>query len=248
MSEIKAVKDYQIVLFGLIIALGAIFSTNIFTKGVIKYQKLQNQTITTTGSASEKVTSDFATLSFSYKVSAPTLKSGYASMNANKEKIKNFLINSGIKEEEIEFAQISNYPVNKKVGNYTTNEIDFYRLDGNVSISSKDINLLTTVSKKVDSLINEDVEIGYSNVQYFVSNLDDIKIKMVGEATKNAKERAESMVKSTGDKIGSLNSAKTGVFQIVPVNSTDVSDYGINDTTSIEKKVVAVVNATFTVK
>ena len=39
-----------------------------------------------------------------------------------------------------------------------------------------------------------------------------------------------------------------GVLQIEPVNSTEVSDYGINDTTSIEKKVVAVVNATFTVK
>ena len=71
---------------------------------------------------------------------------------------------------------------------------------------------------------------------------------MVGEATKNAKERAQSMVKSTGDKIGSLNSAKTGVFQIVPKESTDVSDYGINDTSSIQKKVVAVVSATFTVK
>lgn len=45
-----------------------------------------------------------------------------------------------------------------------------------------------------------------------------------------------------------MNSAKMGVFQIVPENSTEVSDYGINDTRSIEKKVIAVVNATFTVK
>ncbi len=39
-----------------------------------------------------------------------------------------------------------------------------------------------------------------------------------------------------------------GVFQIVPVNSTDVSDYGINDTSSIEKKVISTVNVTFNVK
>ena len=36
MGEIKAIKDYQIVVFGVIIALGAIFSTAIFTKSVIK--------------------------------------------------------------------------------------------------------------------------------------------------------------------------------------------------------------------
>ena len=56
------------------------------------------------------------------------------------------------------------------------------------------------------------------------------------------------MLKNTNGHIGVMNSAKMGVFQIVPVNSTDVSDYGINDTQSIEKKVIAVVNATFTIK
>ena len=36
-----------------------------------------------------------------------------------------------------------------------------------------------------------------------------------------------------------------GVFQITPRNSTDVSDYGINDTSSREKDVTAVVTVTF---
>ena len=71
---------------------------------------------------------------------------------------------------------------------------------------------------------------------------------MVGEASKNAKLRAESMVAGTNGKIGVMNSARMGVFQIVPVDSTEVNDYGINDTSSIEKKVVATVTATFTVR
>ena len=66
MGEIKAIKDYQIVVFGVIIALGAIFSTAIFTKSVIKYQKMQNQTISTTGSASKSVKADFATITINY--------------------------------------------------------------------------------------------------------------------------------------------------------------------------------------
>ena len=38
-----------------------------------------------------------------------------------------------------------------------------------------------------------------------------------------------------------------GVYQIVPRNSTEVSDYGINDTGSREKEVVSVVTVTFAV-
>ncbi|MDD4879214.1 MAG: SIMPL domain-containing protein, partial [Candidatus Omnitrophica bacterium] len=42
-------------------------------------------------------------------------------------------------------------------------------------------------------------------------------------------------------------SADMGVFQITPVNSTEVSDWGSNDTSSLEKKVFAVVHADFAI-
>ena len=248
MVEIKAIKDYQIVFVGIIIALVAIFSTAIFTKSIIKYQKLQNQTISTTGSASKSVKSDFATITINYRLNSPTIKDGYQKMTADAQKIKEFLVKKGIDEKDIKVGQISNYEVNKRVGNYTTNEVDFYKFNSYVKASSKNVDLITDISNSTVELVNMNIETGYNNVEYLVSNLDDIKIEMVGKATQNAKQRAESMVKSTGDKIGSLNSAKMGVFQIVPANSTEVTDYGINDTTSPEKNVIAVVNATFTVK
>jgi hypothetical protein len=70
---------------------------------------------------------------------------------------------------------------------------------------------------------------------------------MLSEATENAKKRAESMAKASGNKIGSIRSARMGVFQITPVNSYDVSDWGMNDTSSLEKKVNAVVNVEFAI-
>ncbi|HOG24446.1 MAG TPA: SIMPL domain-containing protein, partial [Candidatus Omnitrophota bacterium] len=45
-----------------------------------------------------------------------------------------------------------------------------------------------------------------------------------------------------------MRSARMGVFQITPVNSTSVSDWGENDTSSVEKKVTAVVNASFSIE
>ena len=56
------------------------------------------------------------------------------------------------------------------------------------------------------------------------------------------------MLKSTNNRVGKIESVRMGVFQITPVDSTDVSDMGINDTSTIEKKITAVSNVTFKVK
>jgi hypothetical protein len=71
---------------------------------------------------------------------------------------------------------------------------------------------------------------------------------MLAKASENAKQRAENMVRAAGNKVGLMRSAKMGVFQITPVTSTDVSDYGENDTTSLDKKVTAVVSAAFAIE
>jgi uncharacterized protein len=56
------------------------------------------------------------------------------------------------------------------------------------------------------------------------------------------------MAQSTGNSIGGVRSAQMGVFQITSKNSTEVSDYGISDTSSKNKLVTAVVNASFSLK
>ena len=71
---------------------------------------------------------------------------------------------------------------------------------------------------------------------------------MLAKATEDAKQRATSMANSTGNKIGFMRSAKMGVFQITSVTSTDVSDYGENDTSSLDKKVMAVLTASFAIE
>ncbi len=242
------IKDYQVFLLGVMIALGSIASTYILSKAIINFQKLQNQTIRVTGSASQNVTSDKASLTVRFSVQNPTLKGAYSKLNEDRMIIKKFI--EGQKFTDIEFSVIDSYPQYKKFpGSYnTTNEVDYYNASQSVKVKSSDIKGLTELSKNINELVNKDIDIHADTVQYFVSNLDDVKIKAAEEAAKNAKVRAQSLVKGTNGKIGVMTSAKLGVFQIVPIDSTEINDYGINDTSSIEKKVVATVSATFTVK
>ena len=242
-------KDYQVVVLGIIISLGCVFSTYILSKAVVDFQKIQTQTIRVTGSASQQVVSDSASWTINFRTRKPTLKEGYAKLNSDAKLINKFLTDNGFEDKDISFGSINNYENYGRLPNGNmSNNIESYTVYQSVTVKSNDIEKITKISKNVDELVNQNINLNADSVRYFVSNLDDIKIKMVGEATKNAKQRAESMVSGTNGKIGTMNSAKMGVFQIVPINSTDVSDYGINDTSSIEKKVVATVNATFNVK
>ena len=249
MKDIKEIKDYQIILLGIIIAIGAVISTFVLSHAVVSYQKLQNQTLTVTGSASQEIKSDIAVWKAYYEVRSKDLKSGYAKINADKNTVKEFLTANGMKEEDIKFTPVSSYPVFKKLSNgYDSNEVDGYRLSQNVEVSSKDVETVTKISQDVVQLVNKNVELTSNMVEYFVSNLDELKIEMLALATKDAKQRAQSMAKSTGSHIGPMNSAKMGVFQIVAKDSTDVSDYGIYNTNAKDKKINAVVNVTFTIK
>ncbi len=244
------IKDYQVVLLGLLIALGSVLSTCILSKAVVDFQKLQNQTIRVTGSASKNVTSDKASLTVRFSVKNPTLKGAYSQMEKDSAKIKDFFISNGVDVKSIEFSVIDSYPQYKKFpGSYnTTNEVEYYVANQSATVKMNDIEKLTEISKKVNILVNQDIDLHSDPVQYYVSNLDEIKVETAEAAAKNAKIRAQSIVAGTNGKIGVMTSAKLGVFQIVPVDSTEINDYGINDTSSVNKKVVATVSATFTVK
>ena len=50
---------------------------------------------------------------------------------------------------------------------------------------------------------------------------------------------------ATDTKLGKLRGVDVSPFQITPPNSTQVSDYGAYDTTTLKKQVEAVVNVTF---
>ena len=155
----------------------------------------------------------------------------------------------GINEEDMVFSSIDTNPIYEV--NYNgqyTNNIIAYRLYQRVQVSSADVDKLSRIAREATELINEGIEFQSFPPQYYYSKIADLKVSMLGEATKDAKNRAEQISQNTGSSIGALKSAKMGVFQITPLYSTEVSDYGINDTSSLEKEITAVVTCTFEIK
>ena len=64
---------------------------------------------------------------------------------------------------------------------------------------------------------------------------------LLEQAADNARLRAERLARSSGNRVANIISASQGIFQITQPNSTETASWGMYDTSTIEKKVRAVV-------
>ena len=96
-------------------------------------------------------------------------------------------------------------------------------------------------------MLERGVDVSPSPIQYLSTELTKAKLAALAAATEEARHRAEILIHGLGGKLGRMRSSSQGVFQVTPRDSTEVSDYGISDTSSREKDVNAVVSATFDV-
>lgn len=144
---------------------------------------------------------------------------------------------------------ISGYPSYKYTPNgMSTNEIAYYNLTQMIHIKSNDVNMIKETALDIASLMEKGIDVDVIRTSYSYSKLPELKVELLKSATEDARERAQAMLKSTNNNVGKIQSVRMGVFQITPVDSTDVSDMGINDTSTIDKKITAVSNVTFQIK
>ena len=64
----------------------------------------------------------------------------------------------------------------------------------------------------------------------------------------DARLRGQEIAEGSGKKIGVIKSANLGVVQVLPVYSTEISNWGTYDTSTIEKEVMIPVTVIFTLK
>jgi hypothetical protein len=232
---------------GVALALGLIISSIIFGWFFSKTRRAE-EAITVTGSAKKRITSDLVVWSAGVSAQAPALTDAYRQLSDSVPKIKQYLLSKGIPEEQMTVSSISTTQQKGRdnEGNETA-EIVGYSLQQQIEVRSNDVQKIAQIAREATELINQGILIDSRAPQYYYTAIGDLKIEMLGEAAKDAKERAERIAASTGSSIGSVRSARMGVLQITAADSTEVSDYGVYDTSTIEKDMTAVVNISFAV-
>jgi hypothetical protein len=245
----KILRNSQIIILGICIAVATIVSSVILSGGFLKVMKFTREQINVTGSATKEIRSDYIIWTGEFTRREADLKTAYKLLEEDLDRVKKYLAAKGVNEKEIAVSQAVTTTVYKKneKGN-DTNDIQGYSLSQYVEVRSGDVDKIIGVSRESTELIDQGIQFNSSLPEYFYTKLDELKIEMLAKATANAKQRAESMARATGNRVGLMRSARMGVFQITPITSTDVSDYGVNDTTSLDKKVMAVVTVSFAIE
>ncbi len=124
-------------------------------------------------------------------------------------------------------------------------EITGYTFQQRITVTSRDIDPIEQLSIDTKALLDQGVSVEFSNLEYFSTELGDIKKSLLAEATKDARERAEKIVSLSGRKLGKMTSARSGIFQITEPYSTEVSDYGMYSTGTRKKSIKVTVSAVF---
>jgi len=222
-----------------------------------KNRNLKQDTISVTGLGSKDFTSDEISWSGSFDASAMDAKEAYNLISQDKEKVKAFFYSKGFKAGEFAFGGVN---FSRSYRTVTTKEADgaeksedifdgykatqsvFFRAKKNPVLMKK----IESVIDKTAELINSGVQFEPSSAQYTYSDLSSLKHSLIEQGSKDARERAEKIVKSADGDLGKLKDASMGVFQITAKGSTDEDSYGGNfDTSSKEKSARITVRLTY---
>lgn len=201
-------------------------------------------TITVTGSAKRRIVSDYVVWTASVTAQRPTAAAAAAQLAAWAARVRAWMLANGARPGELAVQPVSTETVVDSDSG--SGAVVGYRLTRTFEVRSARVSEVAGLAERSAALLAGGVPLAANPVQYVYTRLPDLRPQLLAEAIRDARNRARVLVDATGGTLGKVRGVNVGVFQVTSPNSTDVSDYGVYDTSTRRKDVTAVVNATFT--
>lgn len=240
--RIRAVPELFLGLLSLAVA--AVWIGHIFAS-TIHDAKHAHDTITITGSARKPIGSDLVQWELQVKGEAATEVAAASEARAAGISLVAFLRKAGIARGDISPEVVQSDIVTTRIDKKHTRTTHI--VSQGYSVSSRQIEVVAAAATRLGTLLEQGIDVSAQPLAYISTNLQAAKLDALAAATAEARRRAEILVKGLGGHLGRMRASSLGVYQITPRNSTEISDYGVNDTSSRLKDVTAVVSATFAV-
>ena len=233
-------KQYiNAIIFGIAIVTSSIFIGKAYTDRA----KVDGE-IQVTGIGKADFSSDLIVWEGSFGAQNIDLKLAYLTLEKNKSTVNDYLAKKGIVTEQLIYSAVKSNKKNKRIyssnGDYIGEEFIGYELIQSVQIESKDVDKIEKVSREITELLNEGVQFYSESPRYYYTKLSDLKIEMISKATEDAKLRAEKISEFSGGKLGKLESARMGIFQITGQNSKENYSWGGTFNTSSREKTASI--------
>ena len=240
-------SGFGMLALGAALAMGFAYAAQSVSRAMIAMRTAS--TIKVKGTASIDLASDRAVWKAVVTARGATLPEAYGRLNTGVERLKRFVTESGFTPEELrpEAVETGMTHARDTKGNELP-RIESYTLNQSVAVLSDKVEKVKQLSERATELIKEGVEVRSNDPAFLISNPDAVKADLLADATRNAFERAETLAKGSGSRVGALQSASQGVIKILARGEVDNNEYGRDyDTTAIQKTMRAVVSLEYAI-
>jgi hypothetical protein len=231
---------------GLFLAAGLVVSSMLATTAWLKVKN--TQFITVKGSARKNIRSDLVIWKGSFTTQAATLLEAQRNLKSDADKVAGFLRTRGATNILFTPITIEEVKGSLDTNGLTQQKVLGYRLIQTVRVESADVERTSLLDRESTGLVEAGVLFTAQPPELIYTKAGEAKIEMLAEATKDARVRAEQIAVQGGRDIARLHTAEMGVIQIAPLYSGETSWEGINDKSSLDKTITAVITATFALK
>ncbi len=204
------------------------------------------RSIVVKGKSTQTVKSDQGNWSIYISGTGKTIQAAHGILDSGVSKVLAFLENRGFAGKEITHLPIyTTVHFDRDEEGNKTREIIEYELNQKIEVSTQNVEYIADAAGEVTDLLREGILVSGGKPSYTYSRVSEAKLDIIAKSAANARERAEEIAKKAGGSIAEIKDIRQGVIQITKPNSTDVSSYGINDTSTIMKDISVVVTVEF---
>ena len=206
-------------IIGAAIFLGLVAFGFIVGNAAITFKEYE-RTVTVKGLAEEEHLADIVIWPIQFTEASNQLEDIYEQLESSGEKVRKFLTDRGINENEI---SISTPLVTDKSAQRWGGQQDAqfrFVADQTVTIYSEDVKKIREVMSQLADLGKQGITLSGDEYQvrpeYLFNSLNDIKPQMIEAATKEARAVAEKFAEDSNSQLGKIKTAYQGQFSISP--------------------------------
>lgn len=229
-------KTRDVVIIGLALVLSA------FILGRFFYESRSRDSITVVGNATKRFDTDIVKWQMTVvrSVQGSNVSDAYPLVSHDTGKIVEELVAKGIDRKNISVQPVVSMPMYDREG-----AVSGYRVQQSLTIITDKVDTIDAMALNPEAVTSKGVIVENSQLEYFYSKVDELKRSLLGDAAKDARMRADEIAGGSGVEVGAIRSARAGVFQITEPYSTEVSGFGVYNTTSRVKDIKVTVHVEF---
>ena len=237
--------DTRIVAAGVaggLLALGAAAGGAFVGQG-LENARVGDRSVTVRGLSERIVKSDLAVLPLKFAAAGDDLQAVQADVDGDAATVRRFLAAQGYPAAEVDLGRLE--VTDQYAREYQQQNVAArYRVAQTVIVRTANVDRVQATTRQLDQLIRQGVVLqDYTGPSYLFTKLNDVRPKMIAEATASARTGAQQFARDSGAQLGGIRSASQGSFEILGRD-----EIGYEASSQVFKKIRVVTSVSYRLK